>query len=1190
MLRNLTRMVTVCGLLVAGYLGYRQGFAVVVAHVGRPATVPIVPSDPLPSRSHRESIELARAVFGPNHWTTAEKDSWAFYDEFRGYWMYFKKYERQRDGRRLVFSPYAVIWRARKGNNLNIAQGDRAFVDFDKPFDLGKPGDEPAKVVHAMIEGEVRLRDDKGTRANPGDDLTIGPMTYLEYDDTTRQITSDSDIELREGDLVANATGLLIQLRASEPVPGRKPAALGGFNGAESVLLRKNIRITVEDVGRTGIVPGGGKKAASAAADPAQPRPGELVADGPAQFDLPRPRPPEAPPAPADPVIAQFRRNVVVKQGDRTNPDQLNCDVLTLYLLPDPARAKPTAAPADPARPAEPAESTVAENTDTSAPLSGLALDRAEATGHAVWLQSPLQGLQAFGNELRYEKHAPARPDVIYFRGDGETRVEKTNIARAGPKAGQVESVDLIRTKDVTIFQAMTEGEPATVVARGPGRFETRPEKSAPLEVAAHWGDKLILHNVVNAAGEPRRRVELTGDPGLESRTQGTLEARDRVVAYLKPRAADPTAPAAAPAPTPATASASAVPARETLQIDWMEAVGDVRLNAVPDGTKSQGPRQLTARNRLDVVFAPLTPPAETPGQPAAPPPTPAAAAAPPAPDGPAVAGTAAPEKPPEPQPAILAEADQVWARVSLASARSQPELQEVHLRGGVSVHQDAPPGKEKGTDVHGDQVMMLSRGQGLAWLEIHGTPKDHARIASDGMLIEGVRLGLDQSTDFAWARGAGRLYEDGKPPKPAGNDQAKDEPEIKETALRLDEPTEPRGMDGPVEIRWTQEMQFYGRPSAQESPSGNAVALFLGGVRGRSRDATLSCGKMKAFLDAPVAFQRAPKDPNAPAAPKPKIVSVRCQKAVDLVHRRADPETAALVQKGRITGEDVGYNLTTGEFRVPGKGLAWLYKPKGQGDRGELATDTDRGAVRPIAARRPAAGDASKSAAPRVPALLELTRISFQRGVTGRIGDGTPRPDGPGGDAPFLAEFQGGVQVVNAPVRDETVDIDPDDGLPPGAMLMASEKLRVVRELPVRSRTADPDDDDEAEDQLFIDATGRPTALAPPKAIQGDRITYDSVKGLVYVYGDEREVSIVNQDGTGQPFSATRGRAVMYNRRTREFAFIDPRNALVIDPRSGIREKPVPEGLAEVKRPDPRKPLRRVPRNDKERRSFNGR
>ncbi len=103
---------------------------------------------------------------------------------------------------------------------MNTIVGDKAHVDFDKPFDLGKPGSEAAQVVHAEIEGRVRLRDDKGTSQNPGDDLTIGPLTHLEYDAVKNQIRSSSDIELRQEGTVVTATGLVGDLRTSEPAPG----------------------------------------------------------------------------------------------------------------------------------------------------------------------------------------------------------------------------------------------------------------------------------------------------------------------------------------------------------------------------------------------------------------------------------------------------------------------------------------------------------------------------------------------------------------------------------------------------------------------------------------------------------------------------------------------------------------------------------------------------------------------------------------------------------------------------------------------------------------------------------------------------------------------------------------------------------------------------------------------------------
>jgi hypothetical protein len=1177
-LRTLLRTTATLALLVGGYLGYCRGFAVVAARVGGSQSVPIIPFDPSPARTQRETFELARAAFGPNHWTADPMQATSYYDSERRYWMFFKSYEPKLDGRRLEFAPFAIIWQSGGKANLNTLRGDVAYIDFDKPFTLvSKPGTEPARIVHAQIDGEVHLRDDKGTRENPGDDLTIGPMTHVEYSESTQQITTDSYIELREGDLVATGVGLIIQLRPSEPTPGKPASVAGGFKGAQSVELRSRIHIAVEDVGRTGIVPGGKVNG--------ERRPGELKCDGPARFEFPPPRPKGAPAdAPREPIIAHFFKNVVAHQGDPRKPDQLTADVLRLTFhptekAPPGATAKAGAGEPDPAG---------GDASGGGSPLSGLTLTAAEANGHAVWLQSPADGLEAFGNQLIYTRNAPAKPDVIFFRGDSETKVDKINLVASGPDAGKVESVDTILTKDITIHRGLKPGEPPAVIARGPGRFESRPDRTQPVQMTATWADRLVMQQVTTAAGE-RRRVELIGSPTVHSPTQGDLEAQDRIRAYLKPRPSttqpSTTQPGAAALAAGAPADGAAAPARASLQIDWVEALGQVHMTAVPDAQAAGGPggqRELFARKRLDAVFAIAEPTADAPSAPAA---LPAATSDPaPAsqPGAPAEELAKAPPKPAE--PAMRVEADNVWARVTLASLRGKPELEEVRLRRGVTIHQDPPEGKTRGTDIAGDAVDLVSLGAGLARMEVHGTAKAPASVTSEDMLIEGLKIGLDQASDYAWADGAGRLFQDA--PEKA------DQPPQEKVANTTDpKPDETRQIaKGPVEIRWTRSMEFFGKPDPADSPDGNAYALFLGQVNARSTDSTVHCGEMKAFLDAPFSFQRGRKDPAAPAEsqPRPKIAVVRCRKDVDLVHYKTDPATKALQQKGRLIGPHVDYSLVTGEFLVQGQGTAWLYKPKApeskptdETSRAGTPTPAPSG-LRPTVARRP-----QESAKASRPTILELTRISFQKRVSGSFGnggDGVPAPK-----SPFLANFAGGVQVINSPVANAETDIDPDNDLPPGAMVLASEALRVVRELPAGRSARKGEEDDTDQEQFFIDATGHPTALSPPRSIRGDRITYDSVKDLVYVYGDEHEVQIVNQDSPGQPFSATRGRGVMFNRKTNDFKLIDPKNALVIDPRSGIRERPVPPGTADRKPKDPRKPLRRVPASDKERRGFKG-
>ena len=53
-----------------------------------------------------------------------------------------------------------------------------------------------------------------------------------------------------------------------------------------------------------------------------------------------------------------------------------------------------------------------------SGPFGNLTLQKAHATGHAVWLQLREQGVKVLSNELIHERRAPYQPDMTYFRGD----------------------------------------------------------------------------------------------------------------------------------------------------------------------------------------------------------------------------------------------------------------------------------------------------------------------------------------------------------------------------------------------------------------------------------------------------------------------------------------------------------------------------------------------------------------------------------------------------------------------------------------------------------------------------------------------------------------------------------------------------------------------------------------------------
>jgi lipopolysaccharide export system protein LptA len=1269
-LKRALRVVVTFGVLVAGCAGYGQGFSLLTRWVGVKSEVPVLERNLSPARTAQIGIRLATQAFGEGHWTTRPDERMCVYDIGRGTWFFFKSYERLAEGRRLKFTPFALIWKSKTKDNLNTILGNEAILDFDKPYDLQPSGGgEPAQVVYAKVSGEVRMRDDKGTGDTPGDDLTIGPMQDLEYRQAQRSLYTESRVVMREKDLTAEATGMTIVLRQSPPPAGKPEAKSNGYSGAESINLHKKVQINVADVGRTGLVPGG--KAST------EKRPGNLTADGPARIDLPEPRPKGAPPGDPKPIVATFTLNVCLRQGEPQRPDQINADELVLTLYPveaKPETAEAAVAEADPE--AKPTETEADPDEAADGRLSKMELRLAQATGHAVWVQSPSQGLKARGNELRYERHAPEAPDSIYFRGDKSTWVEKETLVSEGERAGQVQSIDALSATDITILQPLKPGEQATLIARGPGRMQTSPGKGLPAERTATWNDRLEVRTVETKVG-PRRQIELTGSPRLHSPTQGRIDAEQSIVAYLIEQ---PKAEAGTEAAT-ATASAPLGDARGAFRIDWMDAEGQVLMEAAAQPAKpgeAPGPaRTLRARKHLSVTFdgeskaetAAVDPVAATaPATPAEPKVTrilPAAAAsARDEPGAPRLEATAVAEaraaeekaaqaqvqaevaaKPsadasPARQSAPMeAEADVVWARMRLGSPTSKPDLEEVQLQSNVTLHQDPEPGHERGTDASGNLVIFLNRGPGRAKVEARGTLDRFAKIVSSGLSIEGARMDVDQASDVAHVYGPGVLSQ--TPEVKAGAPEA----EVVPTAFVTDDtgqtPAMATKLKGPVTIAWQKGMTFYGQPRDVSGRALPAYALFEGDVRAwtfdpeKHSESVLHYGRMRAVLDASVSFARAvptigrsaseaEEEKEQEKRPAPKIVALHCQDmagAGQLVHRLRDEATGLLAQQAKLDANDVWYNVVTGYFVAEGKGQLRLYKRDGTklgggglavGPAGENAPSDLPAPARPAAT--PARGGMPAMPSPTAPAVqpvapvagrdsrirptafvvgqapalsavaaktMELTKVTYLKRVEGRF-----MPDSENSpDTPFQAKFIGGVQVMQAKVVDERQDVSLDD-LPAEFLFLAGDQVEVIRETGAAAGTS------ESAEAFFIDVTGRqPMARDAQKSIKGDRITYDSAKQLVYIYGEENGVTITSQDGLGQPFSAARVRAVMYNRLSGDIRMIEPQGMLLIDPRSGVRSTPTGPGQPrEVKPPKVKPPLRRVPGSDKERKGYTGR
>ncbi len=1211
MLKKLIRITVTLGLLLAGYFGYVRGFAVLAGLVGRPLGVPVLPGNPLPSPSAQLAKELAVTAFGPGHWTINAPVK--YYDTSRGYWIYAGDFARKDDGKRLEFEPFALIWRTRGGRPLKTLSGQKAAVVFNQPPDLVRGGGE-AHVVHARIDGDVRLRDDKGTPGDLGDDLTIGPLTYLDFNERNNQIRSDESlVEVRDRDMLATGEGVVIDLRP-KPSPGTSSAS-PGYDGAQTIRLLQKVHITVQDVGRTGIVPGGAATL-EAPGEPREPRPGEITCDGELRIDLPAPQaiPAVGPPAPPGPTFAHFSRNVRVRQGDAQKPEQLDCDQLHLTLmpaepvaiaLPPQGPATPLLAEADPADVASPSGVPAPAPTPAlEGPLTNLTLSRAKATGHAVWLQSVAQGVYGYGNELRYERHAPKGPDRTYFRGDKYTEVKKVNASSG--------TVDVIRTIDLTIFHNGPDHAPATVVAGGPGAMETRNSKDQKIERSASWRDRLVMQPVEN--DPTRRQITLDGQPRVNDPAQGSISASDSIVAMLVSKKTP-----GATAPTASTAETSAKGQESSLsggayRMEMMRAWGQVEMvsnGPAPVETESQGQdgaslvsnskRIIKAREWLGVVFE----------EPATPAPAPSSS--------PAVAANPEPPKPAE-KPAdaktsndlpLNVEADRIWAwMVQQGTEEAKGEVREVRLRGNVLVHQDPVPGKPRGIDVEGENVDLISQVGKLFEIRAYGAPGKAAFAATDAFSIEGMAIGLDQAKSYASVHGPGRLIQENVggdilgDAKPASQDKA--EPtQDKKTAdrgpLTITWGLDPLGKplldaDGkPVET-W---MKFYGQPLDENGQPEPARAYFYNGVRAWTRDSSLACGQMEAILDQPVDFQRTrrePKPEDGAEPSRPQIVRVECERDVKVVSRKLD-DHQILQEKQRVEGEKVTFDKLNNTIQVDSAGQVFLYTRKKPKDQGKEKTDapiaeSGRTQVRPVndtrrgARAQPTviAGRSTKreTEGDSVPPL-ELTRIWFDKQMVGQVR--AQREDAK--RQPGQAEFFGNVRVIHAQVPDENTELDPD-APPKDFVYTVSRSLRVISEPP-------PPGSKEA-DRILVEAwkdlyaltgrQGRQTAIR-----SDDHMTYDSNTGVSYIYGDANGVQIADQSGPGQTASFGQGRVVVFNHKTSESRIIDARSIQLVDPRGGARATvpKEPKKTEDDKTKKTRKPFPRIPSSNKERRNFTG-
>jgi hypothetical protein len=768
------------------------------------------------------------------------------------------------DGKRIRLKPFLVISRSRDGKKIQTITSDRAIIDMNQALGFSSgPDGAPLKVNHIRLEPNVVICDNKGTPNDPKDDMRIDHLTTLEYDEPTQQITTESHVVITDAEMITSGDGMLVQLGKTET---SEPGGSTGADGVEYLELFRNVHVILRDAGKSGIVPGkseprrsangavgvklevaGGPEPTAQALVEAQPTPLDLTCDSKMRVHPAKTRLPVmiGPPAPPLPTIVQFERNVVVLRGKiDEQPGQLTCDNLKLTMLPQeappprPANAQPgnpqTATTASvpksetPPNPGETASAPAAlaqadvsrgegaeSSKDAASPekpaateeksglFGGLALKRAHATGHAVWLYLPVEGIKLRCNELIHTRQMPEKPDLTYFRGDltRELDIEKIDLVQdlGSPDHGKVKSITHIRTTDATMYDKGFGFDSADIDANGPGRLDTQPDRGQPIERTAIWQDKLKIRNDVDSEGKIKQKIILlTGNrPVFIDGLRGSrIDSAESIKVLLLPKEilASKDSPAPKKAQTPDGSSTDG----GGFDIKRLLAFRDVHLLATG--------KTMTARDYLDAYFTHQPPP-------------PAVASAPPAKnesvtDQPAtsptpveneVAANDEEAKKQSSEPAMVGSADRMWVEIEMtpkaptpkaagktpeetrtvSTTTSKPtssesglgddgqsEIRKAFLWGSVAIHQDPAEGKTKGQEASGEALYLYNPAKNKAITFVfqrepnEKTPRPGplppARVENDEKTItatggDGVIV-MNQATDQAWVEGPGTL------------------------------------------------------------------------------------------------------------------------------------------------------------------------------------------------------------------------------------------------------------------------------------------------------------------------------------------------------------------------------------------------------------------------------------------------
>jgi hypothetical protein len=222
----------------------------------------------------------------------------------------------------------------------------------------------------------------------------------------------------------------------------------------------------------------------------------------------------------------------------------------------------------------------------------------------------------------------------------------------------------------------------------------------------------------------------------------------------------------------------------------------------------------------------------------------------------------------------------------------------------------------------------------------------------------------------------------------------------------------------------------------------------------------------------------------------------------------------------------------------------------------------------------------AQPPAARSVPPLI-LTQIFFGTGMNGRFGTGQANDT----KQERKAEFFGDIELMRAEVINERVAFDFDKDLPADGFFLTSQILRVIQEPPPLGAPAS------TPTRTYIKAWDKVTVKkGESDGLQCDVGIYDSSSDLLHAYGEAgRGVTVVQQNGPGQPASTSTARSVRYNTKTGSANSNDAETIHFFDKKTGIRPSHVPPPDPNAKPKKKSRGFFKIPSNNWERRGFSG-